>query len=261
MKSIIADIKTRIKTHESVKKSALADIAVWKRAQYIILASIISKELAQSKHLAGDRKFELGTTLSYITLKRFFENNFNESAINDLRFLKTLHKLCIFLGYYDLNEFILSTDTKDYLQKDENHSKYYCNIIENLCLQEFEIIKGLPHKSINTLYKYAFKDSITIKNIKDYINKYKAADYFFDKQYENAQFEMISCELIADEEEYKIIKSVENWDFVLRNPENKTIYYKLFNSQTYYLKKDKHGNWKVWNNYNPNTQKLNSSFL
>ena len=80
MKSIIADIKKRIKTHENVKKSALADIAVWKRAQYIILASIVSKELAQSKHLAGDRKFELGTTLSYITLKRFFENNFNESA-------------------------------------------------------------------------------------------------------------------------------------------------------------------------------------
>lgn len=261
MKTIIAEIKKQIKNHESVINSTLVSISTWKRAQYIVLASIVSKELSQSKYLAGDRKFELGTTLSYITLQRFFEGNYKESAFNDLRFLKTLHKLCIFLGYYDLNEFILSSNTIKSIEKDEDYAKTYCSIVENLCLEEFEVIKGLPHKNLDALHKYTFKDSQTIKNINDYIEKYKEANYFFDKQYEEGKFELISCELVVDEKEHKIIKTVENWDFVLRNNKDRTIYYKVFNSQTYYLKKDKKGNWKVWNNYNPNNQKLKSKFL
>jgi hypothetical protein len=261
MKTIIEEIKKEIKNHQNVKNSVLKDIAPWKRTHYILLAEIVSQELSHSKFLEGERKFELGNTISYITLQRFFENAYKASALNDLRFLKTLHKLCIFLGYYDLNEFILGSNDTYCMQKDEDYSKIYCSIVENLCLEEFEIIKGLPHKNINSLYIYTFKDSKTSKNIKDYIDKYKEANYFFDKQYEEAKFEMVSCELIADEKDYKIIKSVENWDFVLRNTENKTIYYKVFNSQTYYLKKDKKGNWKIWNNYNPNNQKLKSNFL
>ena len=261
MKTIITEIKNQIKNHEHVKNSALANNSNWKRAQYIILSSIVSKELSQSKHLEGTRKFELGTTLSYITLQRFFEDNYNESDFNDLRFLKTLHKLCIFLGFHDLNEFILSSNAIDSLKRDENYAKNFCNIVENLCLEEFEILKGLPSKSLDSLCNYTFKESQTFKNIKNYMDKYKEANYFFDKQYEEGKFELISCELVADEKEHKIIKTVENWDFVLRNNEDRTIYYKVFNSQTYYLKKDKKGNWKVWNNYNPNNQKLKSNFL
>ena len=261
MKTIISEIKNQIKNHESIKNSPLEEINNWKRAHYITLAEIISKKLSQSKHLEGNRIFELGNTLSYITLQRFFENSFSESAVNDLRFLKTLHKLCIFLGFYDLNEFILSSNIINNSKKNNDCSKVYCSIVKNLCLEEFEIIKGLPHKTTESLYDYAFKDSNIVEKIKEYTDTYKEANYFFDERYEDAKFELVSCDLIADEKEFKIIKTVENWDYVLHNNENKTIYYKVFNSQTYYLRKDKKGNWKVWNNYNPNHQKLKSTFL
>ena len=141
MKTIISEIKNQIKNHESIKNSPLEEINNWKRAHYITLAEIISKKLSQSKHLEGNRIFELGNTLSYITLQRFFENSFSESAVNDLRFLKTLHKLCIFLGFYDLNEFILSSNIINNSKKNNDCSKVYCSIVKNLCLEEFEIIK------------------------------------------------------------------------------------------------------------------------
>lgn len=262
MRIIIAEIKKKIKQHESLQTSAFPENSVWKRAQYIILAEIITQKLSQSPHLEGNRKYELGTTISYITLQRLFEDKYNDSAVNDLRFLKTLHKLCIFLDYYDLNEFILTSNAIKILKKEDKDANTYKDIVKNLCITEFDLIRNLPNIDIERLYHYAFKDSSTIKQIEAYLSKYKEAQYIFDSNYPEANFEMVSCDLLADQKDYKIIKTVENWDFVLKNKgENKTIYYKVFNSQTYYLKKNKKGVWKIWNNYNPNTQRLKRKFF
>lgn len=261
MKAIIEEIKSQIKNHKSVQSSILNDIAHWKRAHYIFLAEIVSKELSQSIYLQGERKYELGNTISFITLQRFFENDYQSLAINDLRFIKTLHKFCIFLGFYDLNEYIISTSLINNIRMNREAAKTFCDVIKKLCLAEYEVIKGLPKKSLDELYAYSFKKSRTIKKIKSYIDKFKEANYYFDKDYKEAKFELISCDLIANENNLKIIKTVENWDYVLKNNEDKTIYYKAFNSQTYYLKKDKNGNWKVWDNYNPNEKKVKINFI
>ena len=261
MKLIIKEIKSQIKSHKLIRQSALNENSKWRRAQYILLSEIFSKELSQSKYLTGDRIFELGNTISYITLQRFFEDSYKVSAVNDLRFLKTLHKFCIFLGFYDLNEFILSSSNIIGQTYDNENSDFFCDIVKNLCNTEFEIIRNLPYKSIDELFPYTFKESKTIKNIKSYIDQYIENNYYFDHEYEGAKFELISCELIADETDLKIIKTVENWDFVLKNNTGKTMYYKVFNSQTYYLKKDKNRNWKVWDNYNPNNNKIKSNYL
>lgn len=261
MKAIIAEIKSEIKNHKSIRNSALNDVSPWKRAQYMLLASIISKELSHSKHLEGERKFELGTTLSYITLQRFFEDNYSSSAINDLRFVKTLHKLCIFLGYYDLNEYIISSSSINSLKKDEEYAKTFCKIIENLCLAEFDVLREMPNKNLEDLYPFSPKESPTIKRIRNYVEKYQKAKYYFDRDYNEAKFELVSCDLIADEPDLKVLKTMEHWDFILKNNEGKTFYYKVFNGQTYYLKKDKDGVWKIWDNYNPNLQRIMSNYI
>lgn len=261
MKAIIIQIKAEIKNHTSVKNSALNDISIWKRTHYIQLASIVSKELSQSKHLQGERIYELGNTISYITLQRFFEDNYSNSAINDLRFLKTLHKLCIFLGYYDLNEYILNSQKLISIDTNEDHLKPFKDIIRNFCSTEFSAIQNLPEIKINNLYQYVFNDSKIIKRVKEYMTKYKDAGYYFDFNYENAKFELLNCEIISDEPELKVLKAHEYWDLILKTNEGKIFFYKVINYQMYYIKKDSDGKWKIWDNYNPNLQKVISTYI
>lgn len=132
MKTLIDEIKRDILQHPRVLNSALQKVDVWKRSHYTLLSQIINEEITQSEFLEGDRKFELGNSLSYITLQRIFENHFRETAVSDLRFLKTLHKLAIFLGYYDVNEYILRS-TKLSIGSTSKDIKIYANIIEGLC--------------------------------------------------------------------------------------------------------------------------------
>lgn len=100
------------------------------------------------------------------------------------------------------------------------------------------------------LLPYVFKNSSTFKKIKGYLAHYKKEKYHFDNSYQDAGFELTSCEMISDEADLKVVKTQELWNFVLDNG-TKTFYYKVFNKQTYYLKKDINEQWKVWDNYNP----------
>jgi hypothetical protein len=99
------------------------------------LAKIVSQKLSHSKFLQGARKFELGNTISYITLQRFFDNSYKASALNDLRFIKTLYKLCIFLGHYDLNEYILNSKQLTISDDDSKQIDPYRKIIETFSLK------------------------------------------------------------------------------------------------------------------------------
>lgn len=107
MKDIYNDIKKDIKTHPEVQESILGKVDTWKRSQFVILSEIISEHLYGSSLLDDSRRKTLGTTLSAITLQRFFDNDYQFKTHNDLRFIKTLDKLCIFLGEYDLNSLSL----------------------------------------------------------------------------------------------------------------------------------------------------------
>lgn len=106
LKSIYNSIKESIKLHPQVSSSVLGNVDHWKRSHYVILSEIIKNVLAVADELQGHRKFELGNTISHITLQRFFESDYQDKTHNDLRFLKTLDKICIFLGYKDLNNYI-----------------------------------------------------------------------------------------------------------------------------------------------------------
>lgn len=254
MKTIFEGIKTAIREHEKVKKSALYNINHWKRAHYIQLSTMISEEISRSHLLKGNRIYELGTSISFMTLKRFFENSYRDSAVNDLRFLKTLHKLCIFLGYYDLNDYIHNcystienTDNEDCI----NETK---SIILNFCEKEFEAIKQLPKIDTNELLAYSFKDSKIIKKVESYLSKYKDIGYTFDYSYDKASFKLLSCDIIKNNEDIMIVKTHEHWDMILKSKE-KTLFYKVINYQTYFLKKDHQNQLKIWDNYNPDFDK------
>lgn len=129
MKSIYNLIKEKIRQHPKIQLSILADSNPWKRSHYIILAEIIKEELAQREELKAERKFELGTSISHITLQRFFESDYDYKTHNDLRFLKTLDKICIFLGFNSLNTFVTKVKDEDFYNESVFGKEFTTDII------------------------------------------------------------------------------------------------------------------------------------
>lgn len=260
MKAIFEEIKIAIKESEPVKNSALNTITHWKRAQFIQLSTIISDELSNSPLLKGKRIYELGTSISYITLKRFYEDNYRESAINDLRFLKTLHKLCIYLGFFDFNEYIINNQKIAPISTCEDYSLIYKDLVNNFCKKEVEAIKNLPKIDLTPLKPYVFQESKLLEKTKDYLKKYKEAGFYYDANSEQLGFELLSCELISNHDELKILKTHEHWDMVLKTNTDKTLIYKVINNQIYYIKKE-NDEWKIWDNFNPDSNKILSQSI
>ncbi|WP_278352735.1 hypothetical protein [Chryseobacterium gleum] len=117
MKTIYNSIREEVIKHSKVRNSVLGNVNEWKRSHYIILSEIIKEELSGAEELKGGKKFEIGNTISHVTLQRFFENDYQDKTHSDLRFLKTLDKICIFLGYKDLNDYILAIRYRKRMKK------------------------------------------------------------------------------------------------------------------------------------------------
>lgn len=98
------------------------------------------QKLSHSEILKTEMVYELGKTISAITLKRFFEDQFSENAKTDLRFIKTLDKLCIFLDFENLNDFVAKQ--RENIPKNE--------IIKKESFDDFKnIIKDCGNEELN----------------------------------------------------------------------------------------------------------------
>lgn len=115
--------------------------------------------------------YELGKTISAITLKRFFEDQFSENAKTDLRFIKTLDKLCIFLDFENLNDFVAKQREnipKNEIIKKESFDDFK-NIIKDCGNEEFECIKKLPQIEMLKVDEFVFEHSPYYQRIKKYL--------------------------------------------------------------------------------------------
>src|SRR6218665_3512828 len=185
MEEIIEKLKQEIVNHDLVKNSSLLSSFKWKRAQYIVLSDLISDSLSKSEFMQGTRKNDLGVTISSSTLQRIFTDGNMNRKNNDLRFLKTLDKLAVFLGYPNLNNFLLhqsqgekenfenaKTEVVDDYVSLELPIGFFTDLIINYCREEFEVIKRIPELNMDKLFDYAFKECPLIKRAKDMLIKF-----------------------------------------------------------------------------------------
>lgn len=192
--------------------------------------------------------------MSYITLQRFFEDNNRQEVIHDLRFLKTLDKLSIFLGYKDLNEFIQKSNIKeiDNPKTEINEDfEFFKKIIVDYSIAEFESLKLLPVSNIDGLKKNIFEGSPLLERISTYSKLYEKKKYRLITENNRSNYEIYGYKIISQDENMIVIKTDEFWNlaFEKMDTEEKLIFNKL-NSQIYFIKKIK-GIWKIWDNYNP----------
>lgn len=274
MEEIIKTLKQEIINHDLIKNSSLLSSFQWKRAQYIVLSDIISENLSKSEFLQGSKKNEFGVTISSSTLQRIFTNDYSERKNNDLRFLKTLDKLSIFLGYPNLNSFLLHRFENEKIQFDKEQIKaiqevegnnvdfcFFMEIVTNYCKEEFEAMKKLPAFDKGRLSDYVFEDSPLFKRATDMLIKFSELNLHMNCENNRSNFENYGFKLRNINEDTAVIGSKEFWNVHWVHDDGKTFHtYNKASSQLYFFKKI-NGIWKIWDNHNPGYDTLATVFL
>lgn len=259
MKSIIEQLKQNILSSTAVQNSSLAGIKTWKRAQYMILSELISDYLSKSEHLQGHRKNELGTTISSTTLQRIFTDHYSNTQNSDLRFLKTLDKLAIFIGFQSLNHFLSNTATSNNpeetvvceIGEKERLLPVFEKLITRYCQEEFNSLLQLPEVDLGNLSHYIFEDGPLTQRIHDLISNIAQLGHQLNNINNRSNFELYDFKLCSLDENLAVIKVEEFWNLEFRDDDGYLCNaYNHANKQTYFIKK-LNGVWKIWDNHNP----------
>jgi len=234
----------------------LGRVTEWKRSHYIILSEIIKDELSEAEELKGGKKFEIGSTISHVTLQRFFENDYQDKTHNDLRFLKTLDKICIFLGYKDLNSYIQFVKEKKLVNEQENDQKFY-QMVYDYCATVFEFYKEFPNHKTGIFKNLVFDESPFLERVSQFSKEICERDFHLVTKNNRSNYEVFDLHLVTDEPDKKIIESQEFWNLLFKVGESDEEHFvNQLNTQIYFIRKI-NGEWKIWDNYNPDAGRLN----
>ncbi|MPS73343.1 MAG: hypothetical protein E2590_09375 [Chryseobacterium sp.] len=258
MKSIYNLIKEEIREHSVVKNSILGNIDPWKRSHYVILSEIIKEDLSKRIELQNERKFELGTSISHITLQRFFESDYDYKTHNDLRFLKTLDKICIFLGFRDLNAYVMSVKENDLYNENVFSKESTTDIVYRYCHTNFEFFKSFPESKIEIFDDLIFPEAPFIERIRNYSSELCEKNLKLYTKNNRSNFEIFDLDVISEESDKIVVKTQEFWNlvFVVENSNEEYLVNEL-NTQIYFIKYRDNA-WRIWDNYNPNSGLLNN---
>ncbi|WP_428223355.1 hypothetical protein [Flavobacterium sp.] len=270
MKEIVELLILSILGDPKITNSFLNNTKTWKRAHYVYLSEIIEFELKKTKLIDDRKKIEIGTTISASTLKRIFECDENKVYTDDIRFIKTLDKLAIFLGYISLDDFItkktyteneIATNaTNILLEAPETASlisdEALYTIIKDFCYIELYSIKKIPDYEPEDFYRIVDLDSPILKRITRNLNELVVQGYIYNHENNHSNYEIFNFKIISKEERSAIVSTNEYWNLTLtnRNGTNTQIV-NFTNEQVYFIKKI-NGQWKLWDNFNPNSDKI-----
>lgn len=262
MKPIIEKLIKGIQSHPIIQNSTLSGAKEWKRAHYIILSEIISDCLEKSEFMQGPKRNELGCSISSITLQRIFTNHPSKTKNSDLRFLKSLDKLAIFIGHPSLNSF-LNNEAIDHNKSSEFENKleptsFFEELIADYCQEEFNCLQKLPVVNVTSLSNFIFTEGPLSKRITDIIENYSKLNYHLNCINNRSNFEVYDFKTSSISETIAIITVKEFWNLEWKDENDSiTIVFNKVNRQTYFIKKIDMV-WKIWDNYNPDYNEIST---
>ncbi|MCJ7934978.1 MAG: hypothetical protein MUW56_15480 [Chryseobacterium sp.] len=257
MKTIYNSIREEVVKHSKVRNSVLGNVNEWKRSHYIILSEIIKEELSEAEELKGGRKFEIGNTISHVTLQRFFENDYQDKTHSDLRFLKTLDKICIFLGYKDLNDYILFIRSKKQEDQESDDRSFLTQIVYDYCAAAFEFYKQFPSHNTQLFKGLVFDDSPFLERASLFSKELCDKDFQLVTKNNRSNYEVFDITIVTDEPDKKVLESQEFWNLLFKVGETGEEHFvNQLNTQIYFIRKID-DTWKIWDNYNPDAGRLN----
>ncbi|AND64547.1 hypothetical protein AX766_09030 [Flavobacterium covae] len=269
MKEVVEILIFSILKDPKITNSFLNNTKSWKRAHYIYLSEIIEFELKKTNLINEKKKIEIGTTISATTLKRIFEIDKNKVYTDDIRFIKTLDKLALFLGFQSLDDFIKKRTNPNFINSENTNkniikidaknsiseSTLY-NIIKDFCHIELDSIKRIPNFKMEEFYNVLDIQSPILKRITRNLNELSKQGYVYHKENNHSNYEIFNFKTIDIEEKTAIISTNEYWNLTLtnRNGTNTQIV-NFSNEQVYFIKKI-NNTWKIWDNFNPYSDKI-----
>lgn len=257
MKTIYNSIREEVAKHSKVRDSVLGNVSEWKRSHYIILSEIIKDELSEAEELKGGKKFEIGNTISHVTLQRFFENDYQDKTHSDLRFLKTLDKICIFLGYRDLNDYTLSVKKRNQEKKETGSQEFITQLVYDYCATTFEFYKHFPTHKPEIFKDLVFDGSPFLERTSQFSKELCDRDFQLVTKNNRSNYEVFDIHLVTDEPDKKIMESQEFWNLLFKAGETGEEHFvNQLNTQIYFIRKIDNV-WKIWDNYNPDAGRLN----
>lgn len=259
MKLIIDQLKECIRSHPDVLNSSIGNTPNWKRTQCIVLAQIITDSLLKSEVLKGSKANPSATSISSMTLQRIFSDSYTEKVNPDLRFLKTLDKLAIFLGHTSLNNFLSHQNEKEKeteIQECKRQNEAFEKLIFDYCQESFKCLQNLPAINCGELSNYVFDDGPLKKRIKKALSKYSNHNIQISNIENKATFIISDFNMVTVDEDLVVLSVTESWNFEWKsNNDNEVTCYNKENRQSYFLK-ERDGKWKIWDNHNPDYNEL-----
>lgn len=256
MLDVVQQLTREILDHGKVRNSVLGKTNEWKNSHYESLSEIINEELFEKIDINSEVFFSLGNTISPITLKRIFKNQIKESAYKDARFLKSLEKLSIFLGYEELNIFIAQkVSSKENSEVDD--LTVAISLIEKACASEYKQMLHLPDLDLDDFDGVVCNSSPYLKRIEMYLQKLSSYGKL-KLQEELSNFEVYNYQLVSKNDDTIVIKTEETWNLIFSANE-KFFPYQKKEEQVYFLRKNEDNNWLIWDNYNPDIDEILNS--
>ncbi|WP_419868539.1 hypothetical protein [Chryseobacterium sp. CT-SW4] len=257
MKTIYNLIRDEVGNHPKIKNSVLGKVKKWKRSHYIILSEIIKEELSEAEELQGGKRFEIGNTISHVTLQRFFENDYQDKTHNDLRFLKTLDKICIFLGYKDLNsyiQYVKDSIQENDIQSEDERSKELVNLY---CKAAFELYKNFPTLKLDLLDDLVIKNSPFLERVSVFGQELCQKNFQLVTKNNRSNHEVFDIQIITEDQDKKVLEAQEFWNLLFKvGGTDEEYFVNQLSTQTYFIRKVDN-KWKIWDIYNPNAGRLN----
>lgn len=252
-----SDLRRALERKLHLMNPLLKDSSSWRRSHYIIIENLINEELKRSPLLTGRRRQELGTTISSMTLRRFFTISYDADAVKDLRFIKSVDKMCIFLGYQDFADF--SQKYTDGVPErtglrslpGEPTEAFFKKFVSDYMTADFQCFLRPIAELEQVLSPYVFSDGPFYKRISDARTYFQEQGYVLETRDNISSSELISVEVVSIGVDSCICNTCEYWYMVYKSKTSgKKLVYNKKNEQVYFFRR-RNSEWKIWNNYNP----------
>lgn len=219
----------------------------WQRSHYVLMENMINGGLRNSVYLTDELRATHGTTISYMTLKRFFEKSYNEHAVGDIRFLKTVDKLCIYLGYPNYQQFVDSFDAEECSSLTLAELRQF--IIGYLSIH-IDFLVQPPECAEKLLHEFVLLNGPYFARLKELRRAMYEINLTLPRDSTTISNDLIDLKIVSSNEGILVLETQEFWYLHFFAGDGTEVLYNRTSTRLYFLKKDG-SRWKIWNNYNP----------
>ena len=239
-------LKQAIQKHSNLAISSLP-IEQWKQSDYEKLSKEINYILETSTLISNETKQALGITISVSTLERIFKYGYQLEVSPDRRKIKTLDKLCIFIGYENWETYCQLS------QQGQMSKEDLVDFVKKALQTEFDVYKKLPLIDESPLEEYFLKDGSAYLRIRSMLDRISNKQWILTNHLNPSSFELISLDITQQDAQTIHFETKEHWYLRWYDSiaQKYSYIYNQLNTQFYLLENSSKG-WKIKLNYYDN---------